>query len=51
MQEKLARLPKEGSSVWIDPQGYQKAIADAQKAIEDRIAAERKQAAAGGSVR
>jgi len=47
MQEKLARLPKEGSSVWIDPAGYQKAIADAQKAIEDRIAAERGQAAAG----
>jgi metallo-beta-lactamase class B len=46
MQEKLERLPKEGSSVWIDPQGYQKAIADAQKAIEDRIAAERRQAAA-----
>jgi hypothetical protein len=22
LQEKLARLPKEGSSVWIDPQGY-----------------------------
>jgi metallo-beta-lactamase class B len=43
MQEKLARLPKEGSSVWIDPQGYQQVIADAQKAIEDRIAAERKQ--------
>jgi metallo-beta-lactamase class B len=51
MQEKLARLPKEGSSVWIDPQGYQQVIADAQKAIEDRIAAERKQAAAGASAK
>jgi metallo-beta-lactamase class B len=47
MQEKLARLPKEGSSVWIDPRGYQQAIADAQKDIEDRIVAEKKQAAAG----
>ena len=47
MQEKLARLPKEGSSVWIDPQGYQQAIADAESRIQDRIAAERKQAAAG----
>jgi metallo-beta-lactamase class B len=47
MQEKLARLPKEGSSVWIDPQGYQQTIADAQKTIADRIAAERREAAAG----
>jgi metallo-beta-lactamase class B len=46
MQEKLARLPKEGSSVWIDPRGYQQTIADAQKTIEERIAAERKQTAA-----
>jgi metallo-beta-lactamase class B len=51
MQEKLARLPKEGSSVWIDPQGYQQAIADAQKAIEDRIAAEQRRAAAGASAK
>jgi hypothetical protein len=51
MQEKLARLPKEGSSVWIDPQGYQQAIDDAQKRIEDRIAAERRQTAAGGKAR
>jgi metallo-beta-lactamase class B len=47
MQEKLARLPEEGSSVWIDPQGYQQTITDAQKRIEDRIAAERREAAAG----
>jgi hypothetical protein len=29
------------SSVWIDPHGDQNAIADAEKRIEDRIAAER----------
>jgi hypothetical protein len=43
----LARLPKEGNSVWIDPQGYQQTIADAQKSIEDRITAERREASAG----
>ena len=47
LQEKLARLPKEGNSVWIDPQGYQQNIADAQKSIEDRITAERREAGAG----
>jgi metallo-beta-lactamase class B len=47
LQEKLARLPKEGNSVWIDPQGYQQTIADAQKSIEDRITAERREASAG----
>jgi metallo-beta-lactamase class B len=46
MQEKLARLPKEGPSVWVDPQGYQETIADAEKRIKDRIAAERRQAGA-----
>ncbi|HZC43161.1 MAG TPA: subclass B3 metallo-beta-lactamase [Acidobacteriaceae bacterium] len=43
LQDKLARLPKEGNSVWIDPQGYQQTIADAQKIIEERIAAERRE--------
>jgi metallo-beta-lactamase class B len=28
MLEKLARVPKEGAAVWIDPQGYQKAVAE-----------------------
>lgn len=31
MQKKLARLAQEGPSVWIDPQGYQQAIAEAEK--------------------
>jgi metallo-beta-lactamase class B len=47
LQEKLERLPKEGSSVWIDPQGYQQVIADAQKRIEERMAEERRQGVAG----
>jgi metallo-beta-lactamase class B len=51
MQEKLARLPKEGSSVWIDPQGYQETIASAEKRIEDRIAAERREPASGTKAR
>ena len=51
MQEKLARLPKEGASVWIDPQGYEEAIADAQKSIENRIAKERREAASGTKAR
>jgi metallo-beta-lactamase class B len=45
MQQKLARLPKEGSSVWIDPEGYRQAIADAEKSIEAKAAAQRQQAA------
>ena len=44
MQEKLARMPQEGSSVWIDPQGYREAIVEAQAALQKRLAAERKQA-------
>lgn len=48
MQEKLARLPKEGPSVWIDPQGYRQAIAEAEKSIQAKVDAERKQAAGRG---
>ena len=31
---KLQRMPKEGDRVWIDPQGYQRAVAAAQGAFE-----------------
>lgn len=41
MEEKLARLPKEGPSVWIDPQGYRQAIAEAEKSIQAMVAAQR----------
>jgi metallo-beta-lactamase class B len=43
MQQKLARLPKEGPSVWIDSEGYHAAIAAAEKSIEAKAAAERGQ--------
>jgi hypothetical protein len=46
MQQKLARLPKEGPSVWIDPEGYQQAIVAAEKSIEAKAGAERTQVAA-----
>jgi metallo-beta-lactamase class B len=42
MQQKLARLAKEGPSVWIDPEGYGRAIAAAEKSIEAKAAAERR---------
>jgi metallo-beta-lactamase class B len=45
MREKLARLPKEGPSVWIDPSGYRQAVAAAEKSIEAKVAAERRQSA------
>ncbi|MGA9719226.1 MAG: subclass B3 metallo-beta-lactamase, partial [Acidobacteriaceae bacterium] len=48
MEQKLARLPKEGPSVWIDPGGYHAAIAEAEKSIEAKATAERKQAARQG---
>jgi metallo-beta-lactamase class B len=44
MQQKLARVPEEGSSVWIDPNGYRLAIAEAEKSIEAKAARERRQA-------
>ncbi|HEY3705587.1 MAG TPA: subclass B3 metallo-beta-lactamase [Terracidiphilus sp.] len=45
MQQKLSRLPKDGSSVWIDPAGYREAIAAAEKSIEAKAEAQRQQAA------
>ena len=46
MHEKLARIPKEGPSVWIDPKGYQQAIAAAEKSIAAKVATERQQGTA-----
>ncbi len=48
MQQKLARFPKEGPSVWIDPEGYRQAVAEAEKSIQAKVAAERRQAAGRG---
>jgi metallo-beta-lactamase class B len=41
MLAKIARMPKEGEAVWIDPAAYRKAVTDAQAAFETRLAAER----------
>ncbi len=37
MQAKLERLPIEGQRVWIDPEGYQALIREAQRNVEQRI--------------
>jgi metallo-beta-lactamase class B len=34
MLAKLARMPREGDAVWIDPSGYQRAVTDAQHDFE-----------------
>jgi metallo-beta-lactamase class B len=31
MLAKLARMPREGDKVWIDPSGYHRAVAEAQQ--------------------
>jgi len=45
MQQKLSRMPAQGSSVWIDPDGYRRAVADAQTTLEHRIIAQHANAA------
>lgn len=40
MEAKLARLPKEGSAVWLDRAGYEAAIARHEQAFEARLAKE-----------
>lgn len=42
MQGKLARLPQEGTAVWIDPAGYQQAISDAERQFKEHLAKERR---------
>lgn len=37
MREKLAKLPTEGPAVWIDPQGYQRAVLAAQMDFESEL--------------
>jgi metallo-beta-lactamase class B len=41
MLAKLDRMPKEGDAVWIDPQGYRKAVEEKQAAFEKEVAAEK----------
>jgi metallo-beta-lactamase class B len=45
MLEKLARMPKEGPRVWIDPAGYRTTIDDAEKSFNDYLAKQQQQAA------
>ncbi|AEU34841.1 subclass B3 metallo-beta-lactamase [Granulicella mallensis] len=40
--EKLARLPKEGATVWLDPEGYKRAVAEHQKDFEDELEKQRR---------
>lgn len=45
MLAKVARMPAEGASVWIDPAGYKAAVAAARTKFDVRIAAEQKKLA------
>lgn len=38
MQRKLARMPAEGVAVWIDPEGYKRAVMEAKAEFEARLA-------------
>ena len=44
MQEKLTRMPREGSAVWVDHHGYQRAVDEAEAEIQKRLATERRKA-------
>ena len=41
MLAKVARMPKEGEAVWIDPDGYHKAVTEKQLAFEAEVTKER----------
>ena len=45
MLAKLARMPREGDAVWIDPNGYRRAVAEREQAFETEL--HHQQAAAG----
>jgi metallo-beta-lactamase class B len=38
LSEKLARLPREGDEVWVDPQGYRNAIEEGERSFEKQLA-------------
>ena len=44
MQAKLARRQDQSPAVWIDPQGYQRSVAEAQENFEHRLRSERAKA-------
>jgi metallo-beta-lactamase class B len=41
MLAKLARAPKEGTSVWIDPEGYRRSVAEREEAFRKGVAEQR----------
>ncbi len=43
MLAKLDRVPKEGSAVWIDPEGYHRALAEKEAAFHKEVSLERGQ--------
>jgi metallo-beta-lactamase class B len=43
MLAKLARVRAEGSAVWIDPEGYKRAVAERQQAFETELAKQKSQ--------
>jgi metallo-beta-lactamase class B len=43
MLAKLARVRAEGSAVWIDPEGYKRAVAERQQAFETELAKQQSQ--------
>jgi metallo-beta-lactamase class B len=45
MLDKLARVPKQGSAVWIDPEGYKSALLERQKTFEDDLSEQKAKAA------
>ena len=45
MLGKLARLPREGSAAWIDPEGYRAAVAEHEAAFEEELRRQERAAA------
>ena len=41
MLAKLDRMPREGTAVWIDPDGYHQALNEKEAAFRKEVAAER----------
>lgn len=45
MLAKLARMPAEGDHVWIDPEGYRRAVAEREQAFEQELKRQQSEAA------
>jgi metallo-beta-lactamase class B len=46
MLAKLARMPQEGDKVWIDPDGYHRAVAERKDAFEKELHKQQAEASA-----